>query len=126
MVTSQQSITEEDEVDKQVTELSRYETTGDTSMQDNNEMDNLTESERKSLDAEKRAAWRKARLLSLESDEIQAQIILDKMSELSHSDGSKALSEDNASYLHPVDGQGNMVTDGEGLTPIKEGEKEPS
>ena len=35
--------------------------------------------------AEKRAQWRKARLESLEEDAIQAQIVIEKMSELSTS-----------------------------------------
>ena len=35
--------------------------------------------------AEKRAQWRKARLESLEEDALQAQIVIEKMSELSTS-----------------------------------------
>jgi len=59
-------------------------------------------------DGEKRAAWRKARLQSLEEDALQAQIVIEKMSELSTSETGFT---DNASYQHHVDTQGN-ITDG--------------
>ena len=58
-------------------------------------------------EAEKRAAWRKARLQSLEEDAIQAQIVIDKMSELSTAD--TGYTDDNATYRHPVDTQGNIT-----------------
>ena len=45
------------------------------------------ETEESLTDAEKRAQWRKARLQSLEEDAIQAQIVIEKMSELSTSEG---------------------------------------
>merc|ERR1712129_184528 len=78
---------------------------------DLSEMENLTEAERKSMDSEKRAAWRKARLQSLENDAIQAQIVIEKMSELVASDTTdgKGFTEDNASYLHNLDTQGNIT-----------------
>jgi len=57
-------------------------------------------------DGEKRAAWRKARLQSLEEDALQAQIVIEKMSELSTSETGFT---DNASYQHPVDTQGNII-----------------
>eukprot|EP00092_Neocalanus_flemingeri_P002644 GFUD01002832.1.p1 GENE.GFUD01002832.1~~GFUD01002832.1.p1 ORF type:complete len:1969 (+),score=355.00 GFUD01002832.1:159-6065(+) len=78
---------------------------------DLSEMENLTEAERKSMDSEKRAAWRKARLQSLENDAIQAQIVIEKMSELVATDTTdgKGFSEDNATYLHSLDTQGNIT-----------------
>merc|ERR1711981_1306504 len=45
-------------------------------------LDNLSPEEKKAMDAERRAAWRKARLKSLENDAIQAQMVIQKMSEL--------------------------------------------
>jgi protein scribble len=80
---------------------------------DLSELENLTEAERKSMDSEKRAAWRKARLQSLENDAIQAQIVIEKMSQLVANDSSdgKGYPEDNASYLHSLDTQGNITGD---------------
>jgi len=68
--------------------------------------ENLTEAERK-------AAWRKARLDSLEDDAIQAQIVIDRMSGLGgtiHTDdaGTKP-ADDNFNYRHAVDTQGNIT-----------------
>lgn len=47
-------------------------------------------------EAEKRAAWRKARLQSLEDDALQAQLVIEKMSELTSTD-----SQDNNSKSRP-------------------------
>merc|ERR1712025_1304202 len=44
--------------------------------------DNMSPEEKKEVEAERRAAWRKARLKSLENDAIQAQLVIQKMSEL--------------------------------------------
>ncbi|XP_040572350.1 protein lap4 isoform X4 [Lepeophtheirus salmonis] len=44
--------------------------------------DDLSPTEKRAADAEKRAAWRKARLKSLEDDAIEAQIVVHKMSQL--------------------------------------------
>ena len=93
---------------------------------DLSQLESLTEAERKSMDSEKRAAWRKARLQSLENDAIQAQIVIEKMSQLVATDttdrkgmfsGQDAsieifhleFTEDNASYLHNLDTQGNIT-----------------
>merc|ERR550532_1545076 len=46
----------------------------------------LSPAEKRAKDAERRAAWRKARLKSLENDAIQAQMVIQKMSELVTSD----------------------------------------
>merc|ERR1712223_1896684 len=48
--------------------------------------ENLSPAEKRSMEAERRAAWRKARLKSLENDAIQAQMVIQKMSELVTSD----------------------------------------
>jgi len=45
-------------------------------------LDHLSPEEKKAYDAERRVAWRKARLKSLENDAIQAQFVIQKMSEL--------------------------------------------
>jgi protein scribble len=42
----------------------------------------LSPSEQRALQAEKRAAWRQARLKSLEQDALQAQMVLNRMSEI--------------------------------------------
>ncbi|XP_076655479.1 scribble planar cell polarity protein [Halictus rubicundus] len=49
---------------------------------DEDEEDNLSPAEQRALRAEKRAAWRQARLKSLEQDALQAQIVIKKMSEM--------------------------------------------
>ena len=49
------------------------------------EKEEAREAETSEDSAEKRAQWRKARLESLEEDAIQAQIVIEKMSELSTS-----------------------------------------
>merc|ERR1719278_658203 len=63
------------------------------------------EEETKMSEAEQKAAWRKARLDSLEEDTMQAQIVIEKMSELS----TLETGEDNANYRHPMDTQGNIT-----------------
>merc|ERR1712172_279544 len=60
-------------------------------------------------EAEQKAAWRKARLDSLEEDTMQAQIVIEKMSELSTFETGMETGEDNANYRHPVDTQGNIT-----------------
>jgi len=68
--------------------------------------ENLTEAERK-------AAWRKARLDSLEDDAIQAQIVIDRMSGLGGTidtvDVGTKPADDNFNYRHSVDTQGNIT-----------------
>jgi protein scribble len=53
--------------------------------------DNMSPEEKKEVEAERRAAWRKARLKSLENDAIQAQLVIQKMSELSTQESSDDL-----------------------------------
>ncbi|XP_043268433.1 protein lap4 isoform X3 [Venturia canescens] len=49
---------------------------------DDDEESHLSPAEQRALRAEKRAAWRQARLKSLEQDALQAQIVIKKMSEM--------------------------------------------
>ncbi|XP_076477256.1 scribble planar cell polarity protein isoform X4 [Bombus vancouverensis nearcticus] len=49
---------------------------------DEDEESHLSPAEQRALRAEKRAAWRQARLKSLEQDAIQAQMVIKKMSEM--------------------------------------------
>jgi len=108
-LTSQLSLEEDTRtVLGQVQELDKYDCSSDMindgteSRQDNH---NLTE-------AEKRAAWRKARLDSLEDDALQAQLVIEKMSELSTvdtTDTARITGEDNFNYRGSVDIQGNIT-----------------
>ncbi|KAK0094777.1 hypothetical protein PV326_010016 [Microctonus aethiopoides] len=49
---------------------------------DDDEESHLSPAEQRALKAEKRAAWRQARLKSLEQDALQAQMVIKKMSEM--------------------------------------------
>merc|ERR1719206_190171 len=71
------------------------------------------EEETEMSEAEQKAAWRKARLDSLEEDTMQAQIVIEKMSELSTLDTGRE-EEDNANFRHPVDMEGNITGHMEG------------
>ncbi|XP_058792362.1 protein lap4 isoform X10 [Phymastichus coffea] len=51
-------------------------------LSDEDEESHLTPAEQRALRAEKRAAWRQARLKSLEQDALQAQLVIKKMSEM--------------------------------------------
>ncbi|KAK8394980.1 hypothetical protein O3P69_006032 [Scylla paramamosain] len=53
------------------------------------EEEHLSPAEKRRLEAEKRAAWRQARLRSLENDAVQAQYVIEKCSELSESANGK-------------------------------------
>ena len=57
-------------------------------VEDDDHPSELSDADRKSMDSEKRAAWRRARLQSLENDAIQAQIVIEKMSQLVATDSS--------------------------------------
>merc|ERR1719266_124200 len=54
-------------------------------------LDHLSPEEKKAYEAERRVAWRKARLKSLENDAIQAQLVIQKMSELTTQESSDDL-----------------------------------
>ncbi|XP_023245294.1 protein lap4 [Copidosoma floridanum] len=51
-------------------------------LSDEDDENNLSPAEQRALKAEKRAAWRQARLKSLEQDALQAQLVIKKMSEM--------------------------------------------
>merc|ERR1711941_143392 len=71
--------------------MGRLEREGEPLPEDLENLDNLSPEEKKAMDAERRAAWRKARLKSLENDAIQAQMVIQKMSELSTQESSDDL-----------------------------------
>ena len=50
-------------------------------------------------EAEKRAAWRKARLQSIEEDALQAQIVIERMSELSTSETGDKVNKNNGASI---------------------------
>ncbi|KAK8394984.1 hypothetical protein O3P69_006032 [Scylla paramamosain] len=58
------------------------------------EEEHLSPAEKRRLEAEKRAAWRQARLRSLENDAVQAQYVIEKCSELSESANGGDMSRD--------------------------------
>ncbi|XP_014232467.1 protein lap4 isoform X1 [Trichogramma pretiosum] len=58
-------------------------------LSDDDDESHLTPAEQRALRAEKRAAWRQARLKSLEQDALQAQLVIKKMSEMMDTSPSK-------------------------------------
>ena len=75
----------------------------------------MSPAEQRILQAKKRAAWREARLKSLEQDAMQAEMVIKKMSELAESNMSpitslRSLSLSNASGSNE-DGNGNNNDD---------------
>ena len=54
-----------------------------------------------------RAAWRAARLASLEEDQLQAQLVIEQLQSGGTETESRA--EDNAHCLHSLDAQGNIT-----------------
>ncbi|KAG7213448.1 hypothetical protein KM043_002721 [Ampulex compressa] len=63
---------------------------------DEDEESHLSPAEQRALRAEKRAAWRQARLKSLEQDALQAQIVIKKMSEMMDATNKEGSAEDAA------------------------------
>ncbi|XP_060836590.1 protein scribble homolog isoform X4 [Rhopalosiphum padi] len=59
----------------------------------------LSPSEQRSLNAEKKAAWRQARLKSLEQDALQAQIVIKELSEISESKSTNGGDADSDEIL---------------------------
>ncbi|XP_014611422.1 PREDICTED: protein lap4 isoform X7 [Polistes canadensis] len=70
---------------------------------DEDEESHLTPAEQRALRAEKRAAWRQARLKSLEQDALQAQIVIKKMSEMMDTTDKAEMLEDRADPYHVSD-----------------------
>ncbi|XP_037081638.1 protein lap4-like [Pollicipes pollicipes] len=83
----------------------RERTTGTAS----EEEQQMSPAEWRALQAEKRAAWRQARLKSLEQDALQAQIVIRKMSELIEAPETTA---DDSSGTPRPDGNGNELESG--------------
>ncbi|XP_076296969.1 protein lap4-like isoform X3 [Lasioglossum baleicum] len=70
---------------------------------DEDEEDHLSPAEQRALRAEKRAAWRQARLKSLEQDALQAQIVIKKMSEMMDTTQNKTdTAADSTDDVSPV------------------------
>ena len=60
-----------------------------------------------SFQAKKRAAWREARLKSLEQDAMQAELVIKKMSELASTSSNSLSSLRNVSSSHSDDNSNN-------------------
>ena len=85
-LTSHLSVEEDEQtVRTQLDQLDRYDCTEAAAKEAEDEVDE-TEPSDHLTEAERKAAWRKARLDSLEDDAMQAQIVIEKMSELSTAD----------------------------------------
>ncbi|XP_076765969.1 scribble planar cell polarity protein isoform X2 [Xylocopa sonorina] len=69
---------------------------------DEDEESQLTPAEQRALRAEKRAAWRQARLKSLEQDALQAQIVIKKMSEMMDTANKTDTIQDSTDSVLPV------------------------
>ncbi|XP_076068044.1 protein lap4-like isoform X4 [Oratosquilla oratoria] len=80
---------------------------------DNHSNEELSPADRRRAEAEKRAAWRQARLKSLENDALQAQYVIEKMSEMTDTRGESMCtnekSNDNSLNNNPVFDQENNV-----------------
>ncbi|ODN01001.1 Protein lap4 [Orchesella cincta] len=83
----------------------------------------LSPSEQRALQAEKRAAWRKARLKSLEQDAVQAQMVLNRMNELIDGSPTGPNSNNQSAEEHgsteKLDNDGNVAADEENNVSIK-------
>ncbi|XP_076629824.1 scribble planar cell polarity protein isoform X2 [Colletes latitarsis] len=69
---------------------------------DEDEESHLSPSEQRALRAEKRAAWRQARLKSLEQDALQAQIVIKKMSEMMDNTNKADTIQDSEDVVTPI------------------------
>ncbi|XP_076173598.1 scribble planar cell polarity protein isoform X3 [Ptiloglossa arizonensis] len=68
---------------------------------DEDEESHLSPAEQRALKAEKRAAWRQARLKSLEQDALQAQIVIKKMSEMMDTTNKGDTIQDSVDTVSP-------------------------
>ncbi|XP_042216454.1 protein scribble homolog isoform X9 [Homarus americanus] len=73
-----------------------------------NEEDQLSPADRRRAEAEKRAAWRQARLKSLENDALQAQYVIEKYSELSDTANDNTKNDNSINNYNIVDEENNM------------------
>ncbi|XP_061929572.1 protein lap4 isoform X13 [Apis cerana] len=69
---------------------------------DEDEESHLSPAEQRALRAEKRAAWRQARLKSLEQDALQAQIVIKKMSEMMDTNKTSSMQDSTDIPITPV------------------------
>lgn len=87
---------DEEILSQQIEDLEKYDTSAPANTEESKEEptesspENVTEN---MTEAEKRAAWRKARLQSLEDDALQAQMVIEKMSELTTAESHEDKSE---------------------------------
>ncbi|XP_012268422.2 protein lap4 isoform X3 [Athalia rosae] len=69
---------------------------------DEDEESHLTPAEQRALRAEKRAAWRQARLKSLEQDALQAQLVIKKMNEMMDTSGNTKVEDTTVELTEPL------------------------
>ncbi|XP_031364656.1 protein lap4 isoform X9 [Apis dorsata] len=69
---------------------------------DEDEESHLSPAEQRALRAEKRAAWRQARLKSLEQDALQAQIVIKKMSEMMDTNKTSSMQDSTDIPITPL------------------------
>ncbi|KAK8394974.1 hypothetical protein O3P69_006032 [Scylla paramamosain] len=72
------------------------------------EEEHLSPAEKRRLEAEKRAAWRQARLRSLENDAVQAQYVIEKCSELSESANDNTSNDNSVISHNNLDQENNL------------------
>ncbi|XP_016840695.1 protein lap4 isoform X9 [Nasonia vitripennis] len=85
-------------------------------LSDEDDESHLTPAEQRALRAEKRAAWRQARLKSLEQDALQAQLVIKKMSEMMDTSAKLESAKDNVDHTEPAP-EGEKVTEFATLRP---------
>ncbi|XP_047500901.1 protein lap4-like isoform X13 [Penaeus chinensis] len=78
----------------------------------NNEEDQLSPADKRRAEAEKRAAWRQARLKSLENDALQAQYVIEKYSELSDTANDNTNNDNSINNFNNTDQENNMPSVG--------------
>ncbi|XP_042875528.1 protein lap4-like isoform X9 [Penaeus japonicus] len=74
----------------------------------NNEEEQLSPADKRRAEAEKRAAWRQARLKSLENDALQAQYVIEKYSELSDTANDNTNNDNSINNFNNMDQENNM------------------
>ncbi|XP_042875532.1 protein lap4-like isoform X13 [Penaeus japonicus] len=78
----------------------------------NNEEEQLSPADKRRAEAEKRAAWRQARLKSLENDALQAQYVIEKYSELSDTANDNTNNDNSINNFNNMDQENNMPSVG--------------
>ncbi|XP_071512746.1 protein lap4-like isoform X5 [Panulirus ornatus] len=73
-----------------------------------NEEEQLSPADRRRAEAEKRAAWRQARLKSLENDALQAQYVIEKYSELSDTTNDNTNNDSSVNNCSILDQENNI------------------